>query len=246
MIEPRRRAHFHANGEAGTSQSAEGLPVIAVRAAILQQRWDTTRSIAQYRARTACLIRQFHLPQQTELPMSNIISLAKVKGTAIAVAFALSLGALTPAGAYNYSGFRSIAAHDYWRSFSVHVDDLPGGGAISMVGEERAVMFLVLKEHFIMSVSAQSWHFKTNDQTSVDVIIKGKKYVIDGRAAGEHELSLDVGRDSDFIDRLIRADELTVNVKGENWRLHLGGLDAALSDALGVVKKIDARVPPQA
>jgi hypothetical protein len=178
--------------------------------------------------------------------MSNVISLAKIKGTAIAAALALSLGALTPAGAYNYSGFQPIAAHDYWRSFSVQVDDSPGGGAISMVGEERAVMFLVLKERFIMSVSAQSWQFKPDDKAAVDVIIKGKKFVINGRAAGKHELSLDVGRDSDFIDRLIHADELTVNVKGENWRLHLGGLDAALSDALGVVKKIDARVQPHA
>jgi hypothetical protein len=172
--------------------------------------------------------------------MSKFISFLKVKGAAAAVALALSLGALTPAGAYNYTGFQLIATHDQWRSFSVRVDDVPTAGALTQVGKERLAALLLLNHHVILTLSAEPWNLKPNDEVAVNFTIQDKKFVIKGHAVSDQEVALDIGQDQDFLKRLINADQLIVQVQGENWKLSLGGLDVSLAEAIGVIKKIDA------
>lgn len=172
--------------------------------------------------------------------MSNIISFAKTTGAAAAVALALSLGALTPAGAYTYASFEPIASHEQWRSFSVRVDDVPAAGALTLVGKERIAAVLLLNHHIVLTLSAQSWNLKPKDEITVDFTIQDKKFAIKAHVASEHELSLDVPGNDDFIHQLTHADEMIVHVQGEQWKLGLGGFDNSIAEALGAMKKIDA------
>jgi hypothetical protein len=173
--------------------------------------------------------------------MSKITSSLKLKGAAAALALALSLGALTPAGAYSYSGFQPIATHDYWRSFSVQVDGVPGAGAATEIGKDRMAAFLFLNDHqLVMTLSAKPWNFKPNDEVAVKITIQGKEFAITAHAVSQHELSLDVTHDGDFIHSLANADQLSIQVKGESWDLNLGGLNQSITEAWGAIKKIDA------
>jgi hypothetical protein len=177
--------------------------------------------------------------QTKELPMSKLLAALKSKSGVAGLVLALSFGALTPAGAYTYSGFQSISTHEYWRSFSVDVDGAPSAGVMTKIGNDRMAAFLLLNHRIVLTMSAQSWNFQPNDEVNVSISIQGHDFTAKAHAVSTHELSLDVSQDN-FISSLTQADKLNIQVKGENWGLDLVGLDNSFSDALNAVKNIDA------
>jgi hypothetical protein len=177
-------------------------------------------------------------PPQRELFMSKIVSFLKVKATAAAVALALSLGTLMPAHAYTYADFHPIANHDYWRTFSVQVDGEPAAGALTKL-KDRSAAFLFVRRHLILSLGAKEWHFNPNDEVAVTVTLDGENIAATARAVSPNELSVDVDRP--FFKRLIPAATAVIQVNGEHWTLDLTGLADGLDEALGVMKKIEAK-----